>query len=224
MNKKKKVPLPSIKEVKKTLRENWALQVKLKDGRKCALCGSTNNLTSHHWYVCDHHAHVARYEISNGITLCYACHIRTVHTRADYVTIKNLYKYMQDNRNFTPELAEYLDSCIDQRFTTAKFRELWDLFRSEYRKFYTKGCEKGNDLDSKQFSKPCFDLCPMNHDKYRLRKTNIKLFLMTVNKDWEFVRNQLVQIDNQIYEITVCSKVEETGFCRYTLEKYQNGK
>ena len=56
-----KEKLPSLTKVKRFLYADWTLRVKIRDGFKCLLCGSTENLTSHHWYVSDHHAHAARY-------------------------------------------------------------------------------------------------------------------------------------------------------------------
>lgn len=83
----KTAKLPSITKVKKFLYADWALRVKQRDGFKCLLCGATENLTAHHWYVCDHHAHAARYCVDNGATLCYACHIRGIHQRADWHSV-----------------------------------------------------------------------------------------------------------------------------------------
>jgi len=91
-----KQKLPSIAKVKKSLYNDWALRVKQRDGWKCLLCGATDNLTAHHWYVCDHNAHAARYALANGATLCYACHIRGIHQRADWQSVNGLYLRLLD--------------------------------------------------------------------------------------------------------------------------------
>ena len=122
----KKEKLVSLSTIKKTLYADWALRVKQGDGWKCALCGSTDNLTAHHWYCSDHFAHAARYCIGNGVTLCYACHIRSVHTRADWVTINKIRKYMEQQWRFD---EEYICSMMKKKLTTAFLRDMWDLFR-----------------------------------------------------------------------------------------------
>ena len=86
----KKPKLPSLSKVKKTLYNDWALRVKQRDNWACLLCGRTDNLNAHHWCVCDHHAHAARYCVHNGATLCYTCHNRGVHFRADWVTVQRV--------------------------------------------------------------------------------------------------------------------------------------
>lgn len=122
----KKEKLVSIGTIKKTLYADWALRVKQADDWKCALCGSTGNLTAHHWYCSDHFAHAARYCIGNGVTLCYACHIRSVHTRADWATINKIREYMEEQWRFD---EEYICSMMKKELTTAFLRDLWNLFR-----------------------------------------------------------------------------------------------
>lgn len=122
----KKEKLVSLSTIKKTLYANWALRVKEADGWKCALCGSTDNLTAHHWYCSDHFAHAARYCLGNGVTLCYACHIRSVHTRADWSTINKIREYMEEEGRFN---ENYIVDMMAKELSTAFLRELWGTFR-----------------------------------------------------------------------------------------------
>jgi hypothetical protein len=108
------------------------MRVKQRDGFKCALCRSEENLTAHHWYACDHHAHAARYAVDNGITLCYACHIRSVHTRADYVTINRVMEYMQSVCGVSQEDIDVLDHLTHTELTVNLLRLLWRSFRRPY--------------------------------------------------------------------------------------------
>lgn len=88
MTKQRKV---SLKIAKRFLYEDFTSRVKWQNiSGACALCGSKDNITVHHWCVADHFAGQARYLYANGIPLCYACHIRKVHTRADYATIQDV--------------------------------------------------------------------------------------------------------------------------------------
>ena len=123
----KKEKLVSIGTIKKTLYADWALRVKQADDWKCALCGSTDNLTAHHWYCSDHFAHAARYCIGNGVTLCYACHIRSVHTRADWTTVSKIREYMEEQWRFD---EEYICSMMTKELTTAFLRDRWDMIRA----------------------------------------------------------------------------------------------
>jgi hypothetical protein len=122
----KKIKLPSIGKVKKALYADWALRVKQRDGWKCLLCGCEDNLTAHHWYVSDHHAHAARYCVDNGATLCYACHIRAVHTRADYVTVMAVFNAIMRKPGFSPSSIPPL---MHTELTTSLLRTMWDAMR-----------------------------------------------------------------------------------------------
>lgn len=127
MNEKKpKIKLPSIGKVKKALYADWALRVKQRDGWKCLLCGCEENLTAHHWYVSDHHAHAARYCVMNGATLCYACHIRAVHTRADYVTVMAVFNALTRIPGFTREPISPLQHT---ELTVPLLRTMWNAMR-----------------------------------------------------------------------------------------------
>lgn len=124
----KKTNLPSIPRIKKALYADWSLRVRTRDGFKCLLCGATENLTAHHWYCCDHHAHAARYAIDNGATLCYACHIRGIHTRADFVSVQRLQAAIG-----TDSVTMYgVHLLMQQELTTPLLRELWDAMRKRH--------------------------------------------------------------------------------------------
>lgn len=53
--------------------KTWAKAVKDRDGWRCTKCGSTDRLHSHHIKPWRHYPE-SRYDVSNGLTLCYQCH------------------------------------------------------------------------------------------------------------------------------------------------------
>ena len=121
----KKAKLVSLSKIKKALYADWSLRVRARDGFKCLLCGATENITAHHWYAADHFSHCARYAVDNGATLCYACHIRGIHQRADYVSVERVRQILKVN-----SLTMYgIDLLIKQELTTPLLRELWDAMR-----------------------------------------------------------------------------------------------
>lgn len=121
----KKPTLPPLSRIKKALYADWSLRVRSRDGFKCLLCGSTENITAHHWYCSDHHAHAARYSVDNGVTLCYACHIRGVHSRADYVSVERV----KNALHFELWQMVEVDNLIEIELTTSILRQLWDGMR-----------------------------------------------------------------------------------------------
>ena len=127
-DKKRKIKLPSITQVKRALYADWALTVKTRDNWNCLLCGCEENITAHHWYVSDHHAHAARYCVDDGATLCYACHIRGIHTRADYVTISKIYDLLlaQPVQPDTRAIAQLMKTEL----TVPMLRKMWDAMRA----------------------------------------------------------------------------------------------
>lgn len=55
--------------------KKWSLDVRARDGHKCVECGATERLHAHHikeW----RRNKAARYQLSNGVTLCVVCHQR----------------------------------------------------------------------------------------------------------------------------------------------------
>lgn len=123
----KKPTLPAISKVKKVLYADWALRVKQADGWKCLLCGSEDNLTAHHWLVCDHHAHAARYCVHNGATLCYACHIRGVHQRADWTSVNAVAEKVLARPGYESSMTSTLSKV---ELTVPVLRRLWDAMRA----------------------------------------------------------------------------------------------
>lgn len=53
---------------------SWSKKIKERDGYKCTECGATNHLHSHHIKSKATHPEL-KYDMNNGITLCYDCHI-----------------------------------------------------------------------------------------------------------------------------------------------------
>lgn len=54
--------------------QSWSQVVKERDGYKCRCCGSKEQLHAHHilpWLQ----AAELRFDVSNGVTLCYSCHV-----------------------------------------------------------------------------------------------------------------------------------------------------
>jgi len=194
----KKQKLPSLATVKKTLFADWALRVKQRDGFKCILCGCEDRLSAHHWYACDHNAHGARYSVDNGVTLCYACHLRTVHCRADYVTVRSIYNYCVKKFGFREEV---LDALIENEFTTFGLRVLWDEFRERITE--VKVSKSGRCV---------------------VRRNGRKLFLVE-GKYWcqSFIPCSIINIDGPLYEVKVVAKTEDGNF-RYTLSEYTKPK
>lgn len=196
----KKEKLVSLSAIKKTLYADWALRVKQGDGWKCAICSSTDNLTAHHWYCSDHFAHAARYCIGNGVTLCYACHIRSVHTRADWATVSKIREYMEEQWRFDEE-----DICamMAKELTTAFLRDRWDTIRVP--RTITGEC----DYTLKELKKG-------------------KWFLYLDERHPRFVVNNLINDPSwpsdgkHLFEVKVVTKLETSDgepYYRYSLQK-----
>lgn len=67
---KQKTP---TQKLDKKLDEVWSQLVKIKAGNKCEVCGSTQNLNSHHLY--SRAKKSVRWNLDNGICLCVGHHI-----------------------------------------------------------------------------------------------------------------------------------------------------
>jgi hypothetical protein len=63
---------PSKKTLRNKLDKTWSELVKLQAGRKCEVCGKTENLNSHH--IVGRCNLRLRWEVFNGVCLCPGCH------------------------------------------------------------------------------------------------------------------------------------------------------
>ena len=85
MNKTQK----KIKTLKTKCDKLWSEAVRTRDG-ECILCGKKDGLAAHHWIHSRAQGNQHRWNVKNGVTLCYACHIYKVHTYASADIIRQL--------------------------------------------------------------------------------------------------------------------------------------
>ena len=86
---------PTKKSINKQKLIEWAKQVKERDGHKCIICSRTEKLQSHH--LINARYLKTRFELDNGVTLCFFCHkgslLRSAHTGAILFCM-----WLQENR------------------------------------------------------------------------------------------------------------------------------
>lgn len=68
----------NLKKLIKKADSLWSQCVRNRDG-ECVLCGSKSSLQAHHWIVTRNQSNKYKYDLRNGVTLCYGCHIHGVH-------------------------------------------------------------------------------------------------------------------------------------------------
>ena len=192
----KTAKLPSIAKVKKFLYADWALRVKQRDGFKCLLCGATENLTAHHWYVCDHHAHAARYCVDNGATLCYACHIRGVHQRADWKSVSDVASAVIAGGRYE-EVMGRIDILVETELSVPALRTMFDARRQ-------------------------IPVVPPEDALSSLELYGKKMFVRTYGNQMAVAGNTLSFGVHGIFEVLVVTKIAE-GY-RYTVKRLEEGK
>lgn len=67
----------------------WSLCVRKRDG-ECILCHSKNALQAHHWILTRNQSAKYRFDLRNGVTLCYGCHIHGVHSNPSVYLLDRL--------------------------------------------------------------------------------------------------------------------------------------
>lgn len=93
--KKKKPYNKRIKKIKKECDDLWSKVVRARAG-KCELCGGGNKLDAHHVHG---RGLAVRWDLANGIGLCYQCHRNGCHSPAAYKQ-KDTYEAIRDLRGF----------------------------------------------------------------------------------------------------------------------------
>ena len=99
-----------MKRVKKALSVLWSRAIRARDGNRCVLCGAAENLAAHHWLYHKAHSLSLAYNVGNGATLCYSCHIINIHRRADGATVLRLAGIMSEilGQGMIDEMAEVI--------------------------------------------------------------------------------------------------------------------
>lgn len=108
--KQKLTPLPQFK---KKLDKLWSEKVRERDG-KCVICGkSGKGLQAHHYIKAKSRSVKYRWDLRNGVTLCYGCHMYIVHMTASFEAINKLVEYALNKEILTSaELVEIArDKC-----------------------------------------------------------------------------------------------------------------
>jgi hypothetical protein len=92
-----KPKLKEIAKIKKELDALWSAKVRERDG-KCVLCGKAGKgLQAHHYIKTKARSLKYRWDIRNGVTLCYGCHMYGVHKTASFEVISGLVEYAVKN-------------------------------------------------------------------------------------------------------------------------------
>jgi len=80
--KKKLSKIKQIKRLKKELDKLWSTIIRKRD-KVCLVCGGTKNLQAHHCIIRKARSLWTRWTLSNGIVLCYFCHLCQLHRYSD---------------------------------------------------------------------------------------------------------------------------------------------
>lgn len=94
-----------LKSLRNKCDKLWSEAVRTRDG-ECVLCGRQDALAAHHWIRSRAQGNKHRWNIKNGITLCFACHIYKVHTYASADILGQLKQAAFDRGIITPEEME----------------------------------------------------------------------------------------------------------------------
>ncbi len=79
----------NLKKLIKKADSLWSLCVRSRD-KECVLCGSKSSLQAHHWIVTRNQSSKYKYDLRNGVTLCYGCHIHGVHSNPSVYLLDRL--------------------------------------------------------------------------------------------------------------------------------------
>lgn len=105
-----------IKALKNKCDKLWSEAIRTRDG-ECILCGKKETLQAHHWVHSKAQGNMHRWDIKNGVTLCYACHIHKVHKFSSADILEQLKAAAFDRGIVTSEEME----AISNNHEIAKF-------------------------------------------------------------------------------------------------------
>lgn len=85
---KRKTP-NKLRQLDKKADALWSKCVRARD-KRCVLCGSDSALQAHHWILTRNQSSKYKFDLRNGVTLCYGCHIHGVHKNPSVYLLNRL--------------------------------------------------------------------------------------------------------------------------------------
>ena len=79
----------NMKRLTKKADALWSQCVRLRD-KECVLCHNKTSLQAHHWILTRNQSKKYKYDLRNGVTLCYGCHIHGVHKNPSVYLLDHL--------------------------------------------------------------------------------------------------------------------------------------
>lgn len=113
---------------KKKLDRLWSEKVRKRDG-KCLVCGKTPEyavLQAHHAIVTKGRSQNTRWDVRNGVTMCYACHICKLHGSSDKGFLQ---AYLDALNRFIPKDVQTeieIKSCDIFKENQDNFQEVYE--------------------------------------------------------------------------------------------------
>ena len=125
------------KKLKDELDRYWSLYVRKRDN-KCILCGGyegeTGRLQAHHWIVSRGDSLRYKFDVRNGVALCYGCHIHRVHTNPTIALMSKL-----RNKAITAGIAteDDIEEIVEKAKGVSKIgigelREMLEKLKADY--------------------------------------------------------------------------------------------
>lgn len=96
-----------IKKLRKKCDDLWSKAVRKRDV-SCVLCLKKDGLNAHHWIHSRAQGNKHRWDVKNGITLCFACHKYKVHTYASAAIMEQLKRAAFARGIVTPQELEQI--------------------------------------------------------------------------------------------------------------------
>lgn len=132
-----------IKRLRNKCDKLWSEAVRTRDG-ECVLCGKKDGLNAHHWIHSKAQGNLHRWNVKNGISLCFACHLYKVHTYASADILEQLKQAAFTRGIVTPEEYEAIaNNHAIAKYGVADFEQikayLTDYLESLDPNFYAVG-------------------------------------------------------------------------------------
>lgn len=125
------------KKLKDELDRYWSLYIRKRDN-KCILCGGyegeIGRLQAHHWIVSRGDSLRYKFDVRNGVALCYGCHIHRIHTNPTVSLISKLKsKAIAAGIASEQEVEEIIEKARGvSKIGIGELREMLDKLKTDY--------------------------------------------------------------------------------------------